>query len=149
MYLSTKGETKMIKANDLLKTEHTRQIKWLDNQIKKDETSIFLNAKLANKAFEKLTNESLIPDEEKVEKYVKRYLSDTGTKRLVTTLRVALSRAKNDYRLQINLTMKNNSKLEYLKSKTNLTKQEIINKLLEEATLRVFESKEEQLEITL
>lgn len=139
----------MMKANDLLKTEHTRQLNWLANQIKKDNTSIFLNPKLANKAFEKLTTESLIPDESKIEKYMKRYLSESGTKKLVTTLRVALKRAKESNKLQVNLTIENNSKLEYLKSKTKLTKQEIINKLLEEATLRVFDSKEEQLEITL
>lgn len=139
----------MLKSNELLKTDHTRQLNWLGNQIEKDNNSIFLNPKLANTAFKELQNSSLIPDNEDVENFMNRYLSDIGKKKLITTLRVALSRAKADYRLQINLTYKSNAKLEYLKSKTNLSKQEIINKLLEEATLRVFEKKEEQLNITL
>lgn len=148
MYLSTKGDKQMIKADDLLKTDHTRQINWLENQIKKNNTSIFLNAKRAEKAFDEL-RKKLIPDDSEVEAYMKRYLSDTGKKKLVTTLRVALTRAKTESRLQVDITSKNNSKLEYLKTQTNLTKQEIINKLIDNADLSIFKCKEEQLEITL
>lgn len=149
MYLSTKGVTKMIKADELLKTEHTRQLTWLDNQIKKGENSIFLNPKRANTAYKKLQKESLIIDDLDVEKFIGRYLSETGKKKLITTLRVALNRTKSQERLQINLTPKNGAILDYLKHETKLTKQEIINKLIENADLSIFKNKEEQLEITL
>lgn len=139
----------MIKADELLKTEHTRQLTWLENQIKKGENSIFLNAKKANLAYEKLQSKSLITDELDIEKYIGRYLSKSGKKKLVTTLRVALNRAKPEERLQVKLSTKNGSKLEYLKTNTTLTKQEIINKLIENADLSMFQKAEKQLEITL
>jgi len=128
----------MIKASELLKTCHSRQLTWIDNQIAKGGASVFLNPRLARDARTALDDYLVIADSE-VEKYVARYLSDIGKKKLLITLRVALNRENKEERLQVNLSAQNGSKLDYLKNKTGLTKEKIINILVERADLSIFE----------
>lgn len=138
----------MLKSTDLFKTEHLRQLSWMDGQIKKNDTSIFLNASLAIKAYDALKSE-LVPTEEAIEKFMFRYLSESGKKKLITTLRVADTRRKNSClsRLQVNLEPKNNRKLDKLVKKTGLSKTELINMMIDGATW--IQKKEEQLKIDL
>jgi hypothetical protein len=138
----------MTKAADLLKTEHTKQISWLSNQIKNNKTSIFLNASRAIKAFDDL-NSDLILEPKAVESYVFRYLSDEGIKRLVTTLRVSETRRRKSFltMLQVNLEPKNNSKLTKLAEDTGLSKTDLINRMIE--CTNFVKKEEEQLEINI
>lgn len=140
----------MAKAIEILKTNHTAQIKWLDNQILKNNLSIFLNAKRALTAYNKLKADNMgqISDQE-VEKFVSSRLSETGMKKLITTLRVAETRAKSGFTLQATITVQNKQKLDYLAAETGMKKNDIINKLIELADLRRITKTEEQLEITL
>lgn len=157
MYLLTKGEAKVIKTKELLKTNHVKQIAWLNNQIEKGNNSIFLNYNLAKSAWKDLNEFDLILEDSAIEDYMERYLSPVGKKKLITTLRVALNRAKNPEKLQVNLNGSSGDKLKYLKdnAKTKMTKQEIINILIQKADLSIFEDdkpnqkEEEQLEIKL
>lgn len=139
----------MKKANEILKKEHSKQLNWLDGQIKKSAFAIFLNPKKAIDAYEALKAESLIITEDETEKFIARYLSEAGKKKLITTLRVAETRSKAGAKLQVNITEQNKAKLDYLANKTNLSKVEIINKLIEMSDIKRLTTTEEQLEITL
>ena len=141
----------MLKAAEILKTNHTAQLKWLDNQIKKGNDSIFLNAKLAMTAYKRLQNKSMgIIDDKDVEKLIGERLTDDAKKKLITTLRVAKTRAeKKGFQLQVNITYSNNEKLKILMDETGMKKQDVINKLIELADLEKITKTEEQLEITL
>lgn len=138
----------MIKMDALLKTDHHRQIAWLDGQIKKNNTSIFLNAPLAIKAYDAFSAE-LLPSDQEIEKFIFRYLSEQGKRKLITTLRVADTRRKNSClsRLQVNLEPKNNRKLDKLVKKSGLSKTELINMMIDGATW--VQKKEEQLKIDI
>ena len=139
----------MSKANEILKTEHTKQLKWLDGQIAKNDNSIFVNPKTAIDNYEALKDESLVISNDEIEKYIARNLSEAGKKKLITTLRVAETRAKAGAKLQVTITEKNKSKLDYLADKTGMKKVDIINKLIEMANLSTVTKTEQQLEITL
>ena len=133
----------------ITKTNHTAQQTWLENQIKKNNGSIFLNKQKAEIAWEKLSEELIIDDRE-VEKYMARYLSESGIKKLVNTLRVAETRAKKStFKLQCQIDYSNNQKLEMIMTATGLNKGEAINKLIELADLKRITTKETQLEITM
>lgn len=138
----------MTKTADILKTEHTKQVTWLEKQIKNNNTSIFLNSSLAITAFDRLNSE-LIASDEHVEKYVFRYLSDAGKKKLVTTLRVAETRRKKSFlvSLQVNLDPNNHQRLNELAKQSGLTKTVLINEMIRCANWKKRE--EEQLEINL
>lgn len=138
----------MTKATDLLKTNHIKQVDWLSNQIKKNNTSIFLNPDLAIKAFDKL-GKSLVISDSDLEKYVYRYLSETGKKRLVTTLRVAETRSKKSFltTLQVNLEPNNDARLTELTKQSGLTRTELINRMIQSTVWK--KKEEEQLEINL
>jgi macrodomain Ter protein organizer (MatP/YcbG family) len=138
----------MTKTADILKTDHTKQIAWLENQIKKNNTSIFLNSARAIDAFRALDGE-LFPTDESIEMYVSRFLSDSGKKKLVTTLRVAETRRKKSFlvSLQVNLDPNNNQRLTELAKQSGLTKTELINKMIQCANWK--KKEEEQLEINL
>lgn len=142
--------TKLSDMPEITTTNHTAQIKWLDGQIRKNNNSIFLNPKLALTAYDKLTSENMgIVGDRDLEKFVARYLSSVGLKRLVTTLRVAETRSKCGFALQVTISIQSKAKLDYLASKTGMKKNEIIEKLLELSDLEKIVKKEEQLEITM
>ncbi len=138
----------MTETTDILKTEHSKQVSWLENQIKKNNTSIFLNSSLAIPAFDKLNSELMISNED-VQNYVFRYLSDSGKKKLVTTLRVAETRRKKSFlvSLQVNLEPNNNQRLNELAKQSGLTKTALINEMIRCANWK--KKEEEQLEINL
>jgi macrodomain Ter protein organizer (MatP/YcbG family) len=138
----------MTKTADILKTEHHKQVAWLKKQIEKNNTSIFLNPSLAVPAFDALNSDFITPDEH-VERYIFRYLSDSGKKKLVTTLRVAETRRKKSFlvSLQVNLEPNNNQRLTELSKQSGLTKTELVNKMIQCANWKKRE--EEQLEINL
>ena len=111
-------------------TNHNAQIKWLDGQIAKNNGSIFLNSVKAEAAWRKLKRD-LIIDEQALEKFVSRYLSEAGIKKLHITLRVAEARAKKKtFRLQCQIEYSANRKLESMISKTGLSKGELISQLI-------------------
>jgi len=140
----------MAKSNEILKTNHIAQLKWLDGQLRKNNMSIFLNGKIATDAYEKLNQDSVgLISNEDVEHFVATKLSEQGIKKLITTLRVAESRSKSGFPLQANITEKNKSKLDYLTAKTGMKQNEVINKLIEMSDLQSLTKTEEQLEITL
>lgn len=134
----------MDKLPDILKTDHARQFAWLENQIKIKNGSSFLNPVISYKAFNELYD--LFLDPLKLESFVSRYLSESGTKRLVTTLRVANTRRKNSYlkSLDVKLDPRNFSKLDKISKKTGLTKTELINMMIKNS---VFSKKELNTEI--
>lgn len=134
----------MDKLPDILKTDHDRQFAWLENQIKINNGSSFLNPVISYKAFNDL--DDLFLDPLKLELFVSRYLSERGIKRLVTTLRVANTRRKNSYlkTLDVKLEPRNFSKLDKISKKTGLTKTELINMMIKNS---VFSKKELNTEI--
>ena len=114
-------------------TNHNAQIKWLDGQIAKNNGSIFLNSVKAEAAWRKLKRD-LIIDEQALEKFVSRYLSETGIKKLHITLRVAETRAKTKtFRLQCQIEYSANRKLESMIRKTGLSKGELISQLIDQS----------------
>jgi len=120
-----------MKKAELLETEHDVQLKWLDNQIAKIENGMstsFLNVSVAVRAHERL-KESLIPSHESIEDFMIDHLTEVGTKKLITTLRVYLKR-NNAKRLQVEITRSNKAKLDQLVLSTGKTKVEIINFLI-------------------
>lgn len=139
----------MSKTSEILKTEHAKQLLWLDGQIRKNNTRIFVNPKKAIEFYEGLQSNSLIIEHADIEKFMARFLSDSGKKKLITTLRVAETRAKSGATVQVRLKTKNKDKLDYLVSKTGMKKVDIINKLIEMADLTTVTKTEKQLEITL
>lgn len=122
----------MSKKNELLSSNHTAQIKWMDGQIAKNNISIFINAGLAEKAWRKLQHKNKgVIDDQDVEVFMSRYLSKSGADKLYTTLRVAETRAKkNGFRLQCKIEYSANQKLETLMTETKLSKGELISKLI-------------------
>lgn len=142
--------TKLSDMPKITKTNHTAQIKWLDGQIRKNNNSIFLNPKLALPAYEKINDiEMGLVTNRELEKFISRYLSESGIKKLVTTLRVAETRSKCGFSLQVTISNQSKSKLDYLANKTGMKKNEIVEKLLELADLEKITKTEQQLEITL
>jgi len=144
--------TKLTDIPKIFTTNHSAQINWLTGHLTKNNGSIFLNIDKAEKAFSKLLTENMGQIENKdLEKFVARYLSETGIKKLTTTLRVAETRAKKKaFKLQCNIKYSNNQKLEKLMIDTGMkNKGEVIDKLIELANLEKITKTEEQLEITL
>jgi hypothetical protein len=133
-----------------LKKDHITQLKWLDNQILKNNDSIFLNPKNALTAYTKFKNKHtlIIPDEE-IEAFIASRLTEKALKKLVTTLRVAETRSKAHFTLQATISLSSKRKLDYLAKKTGMKKNEIIDKLIEMSDLDKTIKTEEQLEITL
>jgi len=122
----------MNKNNDILKSNHTAQMNWLTNQLAKNNTSIFLNPIKSIKAWDNLLEQNMgqIGDQE-LYKFITRYLSESGLKKLYTTLRVAKSRQeKNSFRLQCNIDHSSNYKLDKLVAETGLTKGKLLSKLI-------------------
>ena len=128
----------MSKKTELLKTNHTAQIQWLRNQVAKNNNSIFLNPTLGNKAWKELLSENMGQiDDQELEKFVARYLSESGIKKLHITLKVAETRAKKKgFRLQCNIDYSSNNKLEKLVTETGMTKGELISKLIDLAEIK-------------
>lgn len=124
----------MSKKIELFASNHTAQIKWLNGQIAKNNGSIFCNPKLAEKAWEAINVKNIgILDDQDVEEFVSRYLSEKGNKKLYTTLRVAETRAKkNGFRLQCNIEYSANQKLEKIIRKTRQSKGDFISLLLDQ-----------------
>ena len=75
----------MLKASELLKTNHSKQLTWLKNQFLKGEMIVFLNPPKARDAYNKI-DENLIINDEDLEAFIARYLSEIGKKKLITTL---------------------------------------------------------------
>ncbi|MGB5444020.1 MAG: hypothetical protein WBM99_00825 [Psychromonas sp.] len=139
-----------MKKSELLKTQHQVQLKWLNNQIDKianDGALSFSNAKVAERAFEKLNKENmgLISDSD-LEHFINIHLSEVGIRKLVTTLRVYLKRNGTE-RLQVEITKSNKQLLDKLVNVSGKTKIEIINQLIENALIADFQRNEEQLEM--
>jgi hypothetical protein len=131
----------MSKKTDLLKSNHTAQITWLEGQIAKNNGSIFLNSNLAIKAWSDLKGENIgFIDDQDVEAFMSRNLSKAGGEKLYTTLRVAETRAKkNGFRLQCNIDYSANQKLEKMMRQTGQNKGDLLNRLIEQATVTVIE----------
>ncbi len=139
-----------MKKAELLKTEYQVQLKWLDNQVAKianDGAKSFTNAGVAERTDVKLNkaNIGLISNSD-IEHFVSMYLSETGLKKLVTTLRVYLKRNKAE-RLQVEITKSNKRLLDKLVEVSGKTKIEIINQLISNAVVREFKHEEEPLDI--
>ena len=143
--------TKLSDMPEIFKTDHERQSTWIDGQIKKNNGAIFLNQVRAEAAYAKLKDDSMgLIDNRDLEKFVARYFSPVGLKKLNTTLRVAKSRSEaKSFRLQCNIDYSANSKLERFMQATGLGKGELLTKLIELADLEKIETKETQFEITL
>lgn len=129
-----------MKKAELLKTNHHIQLQWLDNQITKIENGVntsFSNVPVVLCAYHEL-KERLVPSNEEIENFISEHLSDVGTKKLVTTLRVFLKR-NNAERLQVEITRLNKAKLDDLVLASAKTKIEIINFLISTANKNDFE----------
>lgn len=137
-----------MKKSELLKTEHQTQLKWLDNQMAKianEGSKSFINVRVAERAYKKM-GKSLIIDNSEIEHFVSAHLSETGLRKMVTTLRVYLKRS-NAQRLQVEITKTNKNRLDQLVEMSGKTKIEIINLLIAQADLSEFKKPEEQLEL--
>jgi hypothetical protein len=120
----------------IFETNHTAQIKWLNGQIAKNNTSIFLNPSKALEAYDTLNNENMGIIDKEIETFIKRYLSESGIKKLGVTLRVAETRAKKGkFRLQCNIEYSNNIKLEKMMKAKGMEKGDVINQLIEQAVI--------------
>lgn len=140
-----------MKKAELLKTEHMVQLHWLENQILKianDGAKSFFNPAVAERAYNKMRKDSLIVSDDYIEHFVSTYLSETGLKKLVTTLRVYRKR-NNAEILQVEISQSNKYHLNYLVKISGKTKREIINQLISDADLSEFKKAEEQLDIEL
>lgn len=127
----------MSKKIELFTSNHTAQIKWINGQIAKNNSSIFLNPQLAEKAWNDLNVKNMgIIDDQDVEAFMSRYLSKSGDSKLYTTLRVAETRAKKaGFRLQCNIEYSANQKLEKMMRQTGQSKGELLSRLIEQATV--------------
>lgn len=140
-----------MKKAELLKTEHQVQLNWLDNQmanIANDGAKAFSNVDVAERAYNKMKEDSLIVSDSDIEHFVSVHLSEIGLGKLVTTLRVYLKRNKTE-RLQVEITKSNKRLLDKLVEVSGKTKIEIINQLIREADVSEFKRAEEQLNIKL
>ncbi len=121
----------MATKKETLKTFHNVQARWITNQINKgNATGIFLNADKAVSEFNLLIEEyghlgGLI-----LERFVTRYLSDAGLKKLLITLRVTKTRLQVSRNLQVPLSYEADKKLHFLLQKTGLTQIELIDKII-------------------
>jgi hypothetical protein len=134
--------------SELLKIEHQIQLKWLDNQMAKianQGAESFSNVPVSERAYHKMKKD-LIIDNSDIEHFVSTHLSETGLRKLVTTLRVYLKRS-NAQRLQVEITKTNKDRLDQLVEISGKTKIEIINLLISQADLGDFKKPEEQLEL--
>ena len=134
--------------SDLLKIEHQTQLKWLDNQMAKianQGAESFSNVSVAERAYHKM-KKSLIVDNSEIEHFVSTHLSETGLRKMVTTLRVYLKRS-NAQRLQVEITKTNKDRLDQLVEISGKTKIDIINLLIAQADLSEFKKPEEQIEL--
>jgi len=120
-----------LKKNEILSTLHDVQLTWLDNQVLKIHNGSDKSFKDTKKALDsyKLLKNSLIPSNEMIEDFMIDHLSESGTKKLLTTLRVYVKR-NSSIRLQVELTSINKYKLDNLSDETGLSKIEIINRLI-------------------
>ena len=135
-----------MKKAELLKTEHHVQLTWLDNQMVKianDGAKAFVNADVAERAYNKMKKESLIVSDSDIEHFISVHLSQIGLTKLVTTLRVYKKRNFTD-RLQVEITKGNKIRLEQLVKLSGKTKIEIINQLIANADLEDFQKGEAQ-----
>ena len=133
----------MIKKAELLKTEHMVQQIWLKNQMAKINYSSgksFLNADVAERAWNKLNDDLVIRDAD-LEHYMSVHLSEEGVKKLVTTLRVHKKR-NGKALLQVELTEPSRLRLNKIAVLSGKTKIEIIDYLILNADLSEFEQKE-------
>jgi hypothetical protein len=133
-----------MKKSELFKTEHQVQLKWLDNQMAKianDGAKSFTNADVAERAYNKMLSDSLITSDSDIEHFVSIHLSESGLKKLATTLRVYKKRNSSE-RLQVEISRSNKSRLDQLVKLSGKTKIEIINQLIENTDLEKFQKKE-------
>jgi hypothetical protein len=136
-----------MKKFELFKTEHQVQLRWLDNQIAKivnDGAKSFLNADVAERAYEVMKKSLIISDNE-IEHFVSVYLSEVGVTKLVTTLRVYKKRNSAE-RLQVEITTSNKTRLDRIVKLSGKTKIQIINQLIENAGLEDFQKEEPEVE---
>lgn len=136
-----------MKKFELFKTEHQVQLRWLDNQIAKivnDGAKSFLNADVAERAYEMMKKSLIISDNE-IEHFVSVYLSEVGVTKLVTTLRVYKKRNSAE-RLQVEITTSNKTRLDRIVKLSGKTKIQIINQLIENAGLEDFQKEEPEVE---
>lgn len=134
--------------SELLRTEHAVQLKWLKNQMNKianDGAQSFSNSSTAERAYKKM-NKNLVISDSHIEHFVSTHLSETGLRKLITTLRVYLKRT-NTERLQVEITRSNKRLLDKLVEVSGKTKIEIINQLIADAVISEFKKPEEQLEM--
>ncbi len=139
-----------MKKQELLKQDHLTQINWLDNQMRKianDGAKSFSNAKTAERAYKNLKKDLIIDDND-LEHFISCQLSPAGLKKLITTLKVKISRS-GDKKLQVELNSSVKSKLDRLVKNSKYTQRELITLLITEADENRFKKKEEQLEITI
>lgn len=136
--------------SELLKTEHEVQLKWLSNQVAKianEGALAFKNPKSGERTFNKILKENMgVPSNSDIEHFVSIHLSETGRRKLVTTLRVYLKRNGTE-RLQVELTKNNKNLLDKLVKISGKTKIEIINQLIEKSLPIDFQKEEEQIEL--
>jgi len=135
-----------MKKAELLKTDHQVQLTWLDNQIANianDGAKSFSNADVAERAYNKMLSESLITSDSDIEHFVSTHLSESGLKKLVTTLRVYKKRNSSE-RLQVEISRSNKSRLNQFVRVSGKTKIEIINQLIENAELAEFQKTESE-----
>jgi hypothetical protein len=139
-----------MKKAELLKTEHDVQLKWLNNQISKignDGALAFKETNTGERAFNKMLKDNMgVPSNSDIEHFVSIHLSETGIRKLVTTLRVYLKRSGAE-RLQVELTKSNKKLLDKLVDVSGKTKIEIINQLIGNALISDFQREEEQLDL--
>ena len=129
-----------MKKAELLRTDHLVQLNWLDNQMGKlinGGAISFLNAKVAEREYNKMKGESLILSDDDIEHFMSVHLSKVGISKLVTVLRVYKKRKFID-RLQVEITKSNKGKLDQLVKLSGKTKIEIINQLIVNADLEEF-----------
>ena len=137
-----------MKKSEILKKKHQVQLKWIDNQIIKiaNEGALsFSNPDVAERAYKEMNNTLIVSDSD-IEHFISVHLSEIGIKKLVTTLRVHVSR-NNAERLQVEITKENKKKLDKLVNISGKTKIQIINQLIANSKIGDFQRAEEQLEI--
>lgn len=139
-----------MKKADLLKQDHEAQIKWLDNQMLKianEGAKSFSNVKTAERAYKTLKS-PLILDKSDLEHFIGCHLSPDGMKKLMTTLKVRISR-NSGKKLQVDLNTTAKNKLDRMVENSVHTQRELITLLIMEADESRFKRNEEQLEITM
>jgi hypothetical protein len=135
-----------MKKAELLKTEHSVQLRWLSNQldnISRDSRSFSSKNEVVERAFDKLNSGLIIADAD-LEHFISIHLSKAGQQRLVTTLRVNKKRmGLGVERLQVDISSLNSHRLDQIVSHSGKTKIAIINDLISNADLSYFEPKKQ------